>query len=126
MRAGSVIIIVVAALGLALSGASFIIADQVRYMDSSGNIRFVKRPSDVPKQYILQVFTPTPTPYYDKRALAEMKRRKAMAEAERRREEMNRQRDIRRQEMLLQQEQAKEARRLRAEDDAARIKRGGR
>lgn len=126
MKVGSAIIAVVASLGLALSGASLLIADQVRYMDSSGNIRFVKRPSDVPKQYILQVFTPTPTPYYDKRALAEMKRRKAMAEAERRREEMNRQRDIRRQELLLQQEQAKEARRLRAEDDAARIKRGGR
>lgn len=108
---------------LIFSGAALINAEQFRYMDKAGNIHFVRRASDVPKEYILQIFTPTPTPFYDKRTLAEMKRRKAMAQAERQREEMQKQRAIKQEQMRLQQEQARESRKMRAEDDAARLKR---
>jgi len=106
-----------------VSSTALITADQFKYMDKAGNIHFVRRASEVPKEYILQIFTPTPTPFYDKRTLAEMKRRKAMAEAERQRAEMQKQRAIRQEEMRMQQEQAREARKMRAEDDAARLKR---
>jgi hypothetical protein len=104
--------------------ASFLVADQVKYMDAAGNIKFVNRPSEVPKQYILQVFTATPTPYYDKRALAEMRRKKQQAEMDARRVEMQRQRDVRRQQEQLLREQMREDRKMKTEDDASRLRTG--
>jgi hypothetical protein len=82
------------------------------------------RPSDVPKQYILQVFTATPTPYYDKRALAEMRRKKQQAEMDARRQQMQKERDARRLQEQLLREQMREERKMRAEDDAARLRTG--
>jgi membrane protein involved in colicin uptake len=45
-------------------GSSNVSAQQVRYMDSSGNIHFVDSINKVPQRYRLQVATPTPAAVY--------------------------------------------------------------
>lgn len=37
-------------------------AQSLRYMDSSGNLRFADSIKDVPKEYRQQIYPPTPTP----------------------------------------------------------------
>jgi type IV secretory pathway VirB10-like protein len=69
------------------------ISDQVRYMDSSGNIHFVESLSRVPSQYRQQVIPPTPIPKYDKKQLAEIKRQQRALEVKKLREEKAKQRE---------------------------------
>lgn len=57
-------------------------AQQVRYMDSSGNIHFVDNVYQVPPRYRQQVETPTPAPVLDRKALAEKKRQEQQAKRE--------------------------------------------
>ena len=109
---------------LAFSYCSLLVADQVRYMDSAGNIHFVDRPSDVPKKYILQVMTATPTPYLDKRALAELKRKKMQAQADQLRQERQREAEARRRRDQQEREARKEQRELQRQDNADRMSRG--
>jgi hypothetical protein len=67
---------------LALAGSCLSLpcaAQQVRYMDSSGNIHFVDNASQVPMRYREQVMTPTPVPVLDRKALQEKKRQEQQA-----------------------------------------------
>jgi hypothetical protein len=57
-------------------------AQQIRYMDSSGNIHFVDNVYQVPPRYREQVMTPTPVPVLDRKALAEKKRQEQQARRE--------------------------------------------
>lgn len=99
---------------------SSVTADQVRYMDAAGNIHFVDKPSEVPKQYILQVHTPTPTPHYDKRALAEMKRKRMQLENDKKRAEMQKQRDLKKARDDMERQRLREEKELRRRDQSSK------
>lgn len=62
-------------------------AQQLRYMDSAGNIHFVDSLSQVPRRYRDQIVTPTPVPVLDKKALAEKRRQDQRAQQEKMAEE---------------------------------------
>jgi hypothetical protein len=115
---------VLSAVVLAFSYCSLLVADQVRYMDSSGNIHFVDRPSEVPKKYILQVMTATPTPYLDRRALNELKRKKMQAQADQMRQQRQRENEARRHRDQQEREARKEERELQRRDASDRVSRG--
>ena len=75
------LIIVVAQCGL----VGYSAADQLRYMDEAGNIRFVNRMKEVPREYREQIVPPTPRPKLDARQLSQVKRKQE--EEQRRREQ---------------------------------------
>lgn len=79
---------------------SSVYADQIRYMDNSGNLRFVDSIAQVPRQYREQIYPATPTPVLDKKGLADLKRRdkeeanrKLREQQEKKREALNRQKE---------------------------------
>lgn len=88
-------IYIVAVLIVGIHSPAF--GQQVRYMDSSGNINFVDNVSQVPPRYRQQVETPTPVPVLDRKGMAQKRRQeqlakqeKAVKEKEKRREERER------------------------------------
>ncbi len=89
-------------------------AQQVRYMDSSGNIHFVDNPSKVPMRYREQVMTPTPVPVLDRKAQMEQRRQEQQALRDKRAEERRKQveeRNKKREEAKKKEAEAKENRR---------------
>jgi hypothetical protein len=89
-------------------------AQQVRYMDSSGNIHFVDSPNQVPMRYREQVMTPTPVPVLDRKAQMEKRRLEQQALREKRVEERRKQaeeREKKREEAKQKAEEAKKNRR---------------
>jgi hypothetical protein len=91
-------------LGLVCSlWCSAVCAEQLRYMDEAGNIRFVNRMSEVPRQHREQIVPPTPTPVLDRRQKAEIQRRQQ--QEQRRREQEERQRKFEEQRRIAQAEQ---------------------
>jgi hypothetical protein len=67
---------------ISLALTSSCLAQQHRYMDSSGNIHFVDNVYQIPQRYRQQVMTPTPVPVLDRKALAEKKRQEQQAKRE--------------------------------------------
>lgn len=90
-------------------------AQQIRYMDSSGNIHFVDSLSEVPPRYREQIVPPTPTPVLDKRG--QMAKKRAEVQAARERELEERRRRVEEQRRMREKEMAalKERRRLERE-----------
>lgn len=68
----SVLLLALLVVSLIMTGA--LEAQQLRYMDESGNLHFVDRLDQVPPKYRDQVLKPTPTPSEEQ--IREMKRRK--------------------------------------------------
>jgi|GEM_PF-1930796 len=102
------------------------LAEQLRYMDEAGNIRFVNRMSEVPRQHREQIVPPTPTPVLNQRQKAELKRRQQQELV--RRQNIERQRKFEEQRRIAQAEQTQrrlERERLRMSGQD-RIYRGGR
>lgn len=90
-------------------------AQQIRYMDSSGNIHFVDSLSQVPSRYREQVVPATPTPVLDRRGLQAKKRAEAQAARERQMEENRKKAELRRKQREQEMAALKEKRRLQRE-----------
>lgn len=90
-------------LGLFVLASSPCTAQQIRYMDSSGNIHFVDNVYQVPPRYREQVMTPTPVPVLDRKALAEQKRK----EQQERREKVAEEKRKMAEERMKKREEAK-------------------
>lgn len=109
---------------ITLSAASeHALADQYRYMDSSGNIYFVDSINQVPSRYREQVIPPTPAPVYDKKTQALVKRMQREAEAKRLRAEREKQREELRQKRMKEKEakeREREAKRREKEEQRER------
>ena len=86
---------------------------QVRYMDSSGNIHFVDNVYQVPPRYRQQVETPTPVPVLDRKALAEKKRQEQQVQRENAAKEKEKRRQEREQKAAEQRRKREEARKNR-------------
>jgi hypothetical protein len=116
-------------LGIALVSAFFwgvgsCEAQQVRYMDSSGNIHFVDNVYQVPSRYREQVMTPTPVPVLDRKALAEKKRQELQAKREKAAEDkrkLTEERAKKRAEAKRKEAEAKENRRKGKESGFGRV-----
>lgn len=96
---------------IALSLTSSAYAQQVRYMDSSGNIHFVDSLKQVPPRYREQVVPPTPTPVLDKKALQQKRQAEAKAARDRVAEENRRKQQERREQREAELKEMKERKR---------------
>jgi len=92
---------------------SLAFGQQVRYMDSSGNIHFVDNVYQVPPRYRQQVETPTPVPVLDRKALAEKKRQEQQVKRENAAKEKEKRRQEREQKAEEQRRKRDEARKNR-------------
>lgn len=92
---------------------------QVRYMDSSGNIHFVDNINQVPPRYRQQVETPTPVPVLDRKALAEKKRQEQLAKREKMEQEKEKRRADRDRKYEEQQRKKEEAKKNRRKGQAS-------
>jgi hypothetical protein len=106
-------------------GIAVCMAQQIRYMDSSGNLHFVDDLSQVPGRYRQQVVPYTPTPVLDKRQL-QMKLQQEQA-ALRRQQQEERLKKAEAQRLKFQQERAEEQKRkrLREQESQTGFKTGG-
>ena len=102
------------------------VAEQLRYMDEAGNIRFVHRMNQVPRQYREQIVPPTPTPVLDHRQRAELKRRQQEEELRRRRQEQSRQMEEQRRRQLAERQRLQYERERLERSGYDQIRRGGR
>jgi hypothetical protein len=98
---------------LVLSAHSQAFGQQVRYMDSSGNIHVVDNVYQVPPRYRQQVETPTPVPVLDRKALAEKKRQEQEAKREKMAKEKEKRREEREKKYEEEQRKKDEARKNR-------------
>jgi hypothetical protein len=89
---------------VAIGSSNSAIADQLRYMDSSGNIIFVDSLNQVPTRYRDQVVPPTPVPAYDRKTAALMKRMQREAEVKKIRAQRDKEREELRQKKLRERE----------------------
>jgi hypothetical protein len=105
----------IVAIGLLVVCNSQAEAQQVRYMDSSGNIHFVDSLSEVPARYREQIVPPTPTPVLDRRGIQAKKRAEAQAARDRQMEERRRQNELRRKQREQEFAAMKERKRLQRE-----------
>jgi hypothetical protein len=99
------------------------LAEQYRYMDSSGNIYFVDSINQVPPRYREQVIPPTPAPVYDRKTQALVKRMQREAEVKRMRAEKEKQREEQRLRRLKERdakEREREAKRREKEEQRER------
>jgi hypothetical protein len=115
-------VVVSVVMGGAVSGA---MAEQVKYIDEAGNIRFVDRVSEVPKQYREQVVPPTPTVHLDKKAQMELQRRQREAAREKERKELEKKRELQKRQREFEKRQQREAMKLRRQDDSRNVSRLG-
>jgi hypothetical protein len=99
-------------------------AQQVRYMDSSGNIHFVDRLSEVPPRYREQVVPPTPTPVLDRRGQMAKKRAEMQAARLKMQEEKRRRAEEIRIERELAKEELRKKRQLQRERQGSSFPRG--
>jgi Na+-translocating ferredoxin:NAD+ oxidoreductase RnfG subunit len=67
MRTNVTLLLLAAFSVVFVGGIAVCVAQQIRYMDSSGNLHFVDDLSQVPPRYRQQVVPYTPTPVLDKR-----------------------------------------------------------
>lgn len=103
-------IIVSAALALTFTGyTALAIADQLRFMDDAGNIRFVDKLAQVPPQYRNQIVTPTPAPVYTEKEVRDMKRKQAEEQREQEKKKKDREDAIKKREAELHRERSKDA-----------------
>lgn len=100
-------------------------AEQIRYIDDAGNIRFVDRVAEVPRQYRQQVVPPTPTVFLDRKAQLELQRRQRDAAREKERKEQEKRRELQKRQRELEKQQQREAKKLRREDDSRNVGRLG-
>jgi hypothetical protein len=80
-------------------------AQRYRYMDSSGNIRFVDSLSDIPREYREQIVPPTPTPVLDARQRKELQNRKEREAKDRQRQIDAKKRELERVRRTVEREQ---------------------
>jgi type IV secretory pathway VirB10-like protein len=118
--------ILLAALMLTALCCATATAEQLRYMDEAGNIRFVHRMNQVPRQYREQIVPPTPTPVLDHRQKMELKRRQQEEELRRRRQEQARQMDEQRRRQLAERQRLQYERERYERSGYNQIHRGGR
>lgn len=106
-------------------GIAVCMAQQIRYMDSSGNLHFVDDLSQVPSRYRQQVAPYTPTPVLDRRQL-QMKQQQEQL-ALRRKQQEERLKKMEAQRLKIQQERAEEQRRkkLQEQESQSGFKKGG-
>jgi type IV secretory pathway VirB10-like protein len=104
MKIQCALFVVVASLVVGTNYARPCAAQQVRYMDSSGNIHFVDNVNKVPQRYREQVMTPTPVPVLDRKALAEKRRQEQQVLREKKAEERRKQSE----ERIKKREEAKQ------------------
>jgi len=100
-------------------------ADQIRYMDQSGNIIFVDKLSQVPKEYMNQIMTPTPTPALSKQEVAELQRKRRAEQMEKERKERERKRDEKERQKKLDQLRKKQDQDDKKHDDSRELERIG-
>jgi len=122
MRLGRIISVVVVTTCL---GGGVARAEQLRYMDTSGNIHFVDTLAEVPKKYRDQVIPPTPAPVLDKRAIREMKQRQMEEERLRRKEEREKKMEQMRRQQAAEKEARREKKRLEEQQRNQEFSRGG-
>jgi hypothetical protein len=115
MRYQKCLVTALAVLGVLWGCSSESKAQQVRYMDSSGNIHFVDSLSEVPPRYREQVVPPTPTPVLDRKGLQAKKRAEMQAARERQMQERQRKVEERRRQREQELAALKEKRRLQRE-----------
>ncbi len=101
------------------------IAEQLRYTDEAGNIRFVNRMNQVPRQYREQIVPPTPTPILDHRQKMELKQRQQQEELRRRRELQARQMEEQRRRQQAEQQRLRYERERFERSGYDRIRRAG-
>ena len=101
-------------------------ADQLRYMDRSGNIRFADSIDQVPRQYRQQIYPATPTPVLDRKAQAELKRRQQEEANHKMQLEREKKREAERRRAELERERQREERELRRREEASSVTRSGR
>jgi hypothetical protein len=107
--------LLIGALGLLAACSGQAQAQQVRYMDSSGNIHFVDSLSEVPARYREQIVPPTPTPVLDRRGMQAKKRAEAQAARDRQMEERRKQNELRRKQREQEFAAMRERKRLQRE-----------
>ncbi len=93
------------------------IAEQLRYMDEAGNIRFVNKMNQVPRQYREQIVPPTPTPVLDHRQKMQLKQREQQEQARRQQQERMRQ--------MEEQRRRQQAEQMRLRYERQRLDRSG-
>ena len=101
------------------------VADQIRYMDEAGNIIFVDKLSEVPKEYMHQIMTPTPTPVISKQEAAEMQRKRRQEQMEKERKEREKKREERERQKKLDQLRKKQEQDDKKRDDSRELERVG-
>lgn len=102
--------------GLCTGFAILAYGQQMRYMDSSGNLHFVDNLKQVPRQYREQIVPPTPTPVLDKKALQQKRYEEQVALRERQAEERRKHQE----EIRVQREQELKERQQRKQRDQER------
>jgi hypothetical protein len=118
----SVFLLVLVSLVLC-SGAA--VADQLRYMDEAGNIRFVNRMKEVPREYREQIVPPTPTPVLDHRQRMDLLRRQQEEAIRRQRQERMRQMEEQQRRQQAEQMRLRYERERLSVSGQDRIHRGG-
>jgi hypothetical protein len=99
-----------------VSGIAVCVAQQIRYMDSSGNLHFVDDLSQVPPRYRQQVVPYTPTPVLDKRQ-QQIKYRQEQAMIRRKEQEERRKRiEAERRQLRLERELQKNRKKAGTQD----------
>lgn len=88
-----ILMTVLSVFGLCVGSVGGVWGDQLRYMDEAGNIRFVNRMKEVPREYREQIIPPTPAPVLDERQRAALKRKQQEEQVRRERDLAKRQRD---------------------------------
>ncbi len=95
-------------------------------MDEAGNIRFVSRMKEVPRQYREQIVPPTPTPVLNHRQKMELLRRRQEEEVRKRREAQARQMEEQRRLQQAEQQRLQYERQRYENSGYNQIHRGGR
>ena len=117
--------LIVALVGCCAGGIAVCMAQQIRYMDSSGNLHFVDSVSEVPSRYRQQVVPYTPTPVLDARQQRLKMQQEQAAQRQRERLEREKMREAQRQKMLLLQQQERRRKKHLEEEARSGFKKGG-
>ncbi len=124
MVAKSSLPLVAALLCSCAGGIAVCMAQQIRYMDSSGNLHFVDDLSQVPSRYRQQVVPYTPTPVLDERQQRIKAQQEQVALRQRERQERQKMMEAQRRKLLMEREQERRQKKLREQEGQTGFKKG--
>ena len=97
--------------------APLAIAQSLRYMDSSGNLRFADSIKDVPREYREQIYPPTPTPVLTRQQ--QIQKRMEEERIQRQKLQRERMKQMERDRRAMQAEKANRKRQIELRQDEA-------